>query len=147
MRSEVPPAIAIDAARLEAACRRLGARMVVLFGSQATGSPPPGPTSDVDLAVRVSRHDPQVLWDCYAAFGAVFPGRSVDLVMLPTDDPLLRWEIMRDGVLLHGSIDEFLEYRAFAYRDFVDSADLRALEKTLSERKLARIRALTSAAS
>jgi len=35
---------------------------------------------------------------------------------------------------------EFFEYRASAYRDFVESADLRALERTLFETKIALIR-------
>jgi hypothetical protein len=62
-------------------------------------------------------------------------------------DPLFRWEIMDRATLLYGDLDEFLEYRAFAYRDFVDSADLRALERTLSDYKLERIRERLRAAS
>jgi hypothetical protein len=54
---------------------------------------------------------------------------------------------MERATLLFGDVDEFLEYRAFAYRDFVDSADLRALERTLSDYKLKRIRERLRAAS
>jgi len=40
---------------------------------------------------------------------------------------------------------EHLEYRAFAFRDFVDSGDLRALERRLSEKKLERIKEILGA--
>ncbi len=47
---------------------------------------------------------------------------------------------MRAGVLLWGDVDDFLEYKVFAYRDFVDSADLRELEEALFRKKMAYIR-------
>ncbi|MCG6867598.1 MAG: hypothetical protein LJE91_02380 [Gammaproteobacteria bacterium] len=49
---------------------------------------------------------------------------------------------MQSGRLLDGDPDLFCEYRAYAYRDFVDSADLFALEQTLFEKKMARIKGL-----
>ncbi len=142
-----PAAPALDRVRLDEVCTRLGVRMLVLFGSRATGSPPPHPESDVDLAISLvagHRHD---FWDCHAVLSDLFPGESLDLVVLNDADPLFRWEIMSDGVLLWGDPDDYLELRAFAYRDFVDSADLRALERTLSERKLERIRQTLGSAS
>jgi hypothetical protein len=36
-----------------------------------------------------------------------------------------------------GDPDLFFDYRAFAFRDFVDSADLRRLEHALFRRKMA----------
>ena len=138
---------AFDEAQLDTTARRLGLRNVILFGSHATGSPPPGPESDLDVAITLGTPEPPGFWECHSALGAVFPDHSLDLVLLRDADPLFRWEIMRAAVLLWGDIDEFLELRAFAYRDFVDSADLRALERTLSERKLAHIQELIRAAS
>jgi hypothetical protein len=46
---------------------------------------------------------------------------------------------MARGVLLFGDVDEYLEARAFAYRDFIDSFDLRRLGQMLFEKKLNRI--------
>ena len=71
-----------------------------------------------------------------------FPGRNLDPVRLADADPLFRWEIMEPGLLLYGDPLDFLEYRAFAYRDFVDSADLRALERTLFEKRMAYVRGI-----
>ncbi|MGH8434808.1 MAG: type VII toxin-antitoxin system MntA family adenylyltransferase antitoxin [Pseudomonas sp.] len=114
--------------------------MLVLFGSRATGSPPPHAESDVDLAIAFGAGSRADFWACQSALSELLPHQSIDLVVLNDADPLFRWEIMREGVLLWGDVDDFLELRAYAHRDFVDSADLRALERILSERKLARLR-------
>jgi predicted nucleotidyltransferase len=133
---------------LEAACERLGVRMLVLFGSRVPGGLLPRPESDVDIALSFRPDVPRPSWfDVYEQLTPAFPDAALDLVSLETADPLFRWEIMDRAALLHGDIDEFLEYRAFAYRDFVDSADLRALERTLFEKKMARIRERLGAAS
>jgi predicted nucleotidyltransferase len=132
---------------IEEACTRLGVTMLVLFGSRAPGGLPPRPDSDLDLAVRfapgVDAASPGRILEALDPF---FEGQEIDLVLLPNADPLLRWEIMERGVLLCGDPDAFHEYRAFAYRDFVDSADLRALEQELFLKKLARLEEILRAA-
>ncbi|MGH7461136.1 MAG: type VII toxin-antitoxin system MntA family adenylyltransferase antitoxin [Longimicrobiales bacterium] len=138
IRRPSPPGL--DHAALDECCARLGLRMVVLFGSRATGSPPPQSDSDLDLAIAFVNGQRREFWDCHDALAELFPGQSLDLVFLSDADPLFRWEILSEGVLLWGDVDDFLEMRAFAYRDFHDSADLRALERTLSMKKLAHIR-------
>lgn len=137
-----------DPALLNAACARLGLRLVVLFGSRATGSPPPSSESDLDIAVLADPSAPAgAFWSYFQEISAVFPENSLDLVLLNGADPLLRWEVMRAGVLQSGDPDAFLEYRAYAYRDFVDSADLRALEGELFRKKMAYLRSELHAAS
>ena len=102
----------------------------------------------MDLALAFQRNESRPAWSqLYDELSPAFPERSLDFVYLADADPLFRWEIMDRGVLLHGSVDDFLEARAFAYRDFVDSGDLRALEHALFERKLAFIRGQLRAAS
>jgi predicted nucleotidyltransferase len=125
---------ALDSAALDATAKARGLKMIVLHGSHARQKPPPGPDSDLDLAILGCPADR--FWSCYCALSDLFPDHLVDLVRLEDADPLLRHEIMSVGHLLHGDQDEFHEYRAFAFRDFVDSADLRRLEQTLARRKL-----------
>jgi predicted nucleotidyltransferase len=138
----------IRRAALERICERLGVRLLVLFGSHSPGGLPPGPGSDVDLALSFGRDASRVpVLDLHELLAPAFPGGQLDIVLLHDADPLFRWEIMERATLLYGDVDEFLEYRAFAYRDFVDSADLRALERTLSDYKLERIRERLRAAS
>ena len=109
----------------------------MLFGSRATGSPPPRPDSDLDIAVLGCSEEH--FWACYRQLSEVFSELTLDLVPLNTADPLLRHEIMGSGVRLYGDPDLFCDYRSYAYRDFVDSEDLRALEERLSQVKTARL--------
>lgn len=111
-------------------------RLAVLFGSRVPDGLPPGPRSDVDVALAFRHGAPRVsMLTLLERLAPAVEGAELDLVLLGGVDPLFRWEIFRRGVLLYGDVDDFLEYRAFAYRDFVDSADLRALERVLSEKK------------
>lgn len=145
--SAAPPLPPVDPDRLAEVCRRLGVRILVLYGSRATGTPVPRPESDLDLAVRLQpgRESPD-LWELQEALSEAFPGASLDVAFLRGADPLFRWEVMREGRLLWGDPLDHLEYRAFAYRDFVDSADLRELERTLFKKKMAFIREALRAA-
>lgn len=111
---------------------------MVLFGSHARGRPVPGPDSDVDIAIYGCPRERY--WECYKAVAQAFEGAQLDLVRLEDADPLFRHEIMQAGILLEGDADLFCEYRAYAYRDFTDSADLFALEQTLFKKKMARMR-------
>jgi len=130
--------IPFDKQRLATATREFGLGLVVLFGSHAKGRPIPGPESDVDVAVYGCPRDKY--WECYKALDEVFAEVDLDLVRLEDADPLFRYEIMQSGRLLDGNPDLFCEYRAYAYRDFIDSADLFALEQTLFEKKMSRLR-------
>lgn len=122
--------------QLARAAHQLGLRLVVLYGSYAKRRP--APESDLDIAVLGCPADK--FWECYKSLSEVFQAYSLDLVRLEDADALLRDEIMRDAILLYGDPDLFYEYRAFAYRDFVDSADLFALEEVLFRKKMGRIK-------
>lgn len=130
--------IDIDKERLAAAARRLGLRLVVLYGSYATLRPEPTSESDVDIAVLGCQADK--FWECYMTMSEALGSLPVDMVRIEDADALFRHEIMRAAILLYGDPDLFCEYRAYAYRDFVDSADLLALEEVLFQRKMAHIK-------
>lgn len=136
------PRLVYDQARLAAACQGLGLTLLVAYGSRAGGaSMEPGPESDLDVALL----GPDLGgWErmsaCLGVLGDVFGDYALDAVALGDADPLLRWEIMRDGRLLFGDPIQFLEYRAFAYKDFIDSADLRRVEAALFRKRMDWIR-------
>jgi len=127
-----------DPNRLKQVADQFGLRLVVLFGSWARWRPMPGPDSDVDIAVLGCGRE--AYWECFKALGEVFPGHMLDLVRLEEADPLFRHEVMSESVLLWGDPDQYYEHRAYAYRDFTDSADLFALERTLHKKKMAILR-------
>jgi predicted nucleotidyltransferase len=124
---------------LAAAAERLGLRLVVRFGSRAVGAvPPPTPESDLDIAVLAGERQLSAT-ELFLELEGAFPGVELDLALLNDADPLFRYEVLRRSDLLFGDPDLYAEYQAYAYRDFVDSADLRALEDVLSRRKLRRL--------
>lgn len=120
--------------RIAAAARSLGLRLVVLFGSRASASPPPGPDSDWDIAVCGCPRSRFA--DCFKALSAAIDYGELDLVRLEDADCLFRHEIMRVAVLLHGDPDLFCEMRTRAWREFEDSTDLFALEQALFRKKM-----------
>lgn len=126
-----------DTGRLARTASKLGLPLVVLYGSWARKRPAPGPESDVDVAILGCAKERY--WDCYKGLSECVAAGPLDLVRLDDADPLFRWEIMERAALLYGDPDLFCEYRAFAYRDFVDSADLLKLEDVLARKKLARL--------
>ncbi|MDH4201056.1 MAG: nucleotidyltransferase domain-containing protein [Spirochaetia bacterium] len=124
----------INRDRLDAAAGELKLRLIVLFGSRAKLSPAPTEESDVDVAVLGCPKNK--FWDCFKIVGKLFPDYVLDLVQLEGADPLFRYEIMNHSVLLWGDPDLYYEYRAYAYRDFIDSADLFQLENNLFTKKM-----------
>lgn len=129
------PKLAYESKALESACEKLGLKLVVLFGSRATGSPPPQDSSDLDLAVRRPPKTVETV-DLYSALFDVFPTYDLDLVSLEETDPLFRYEIFSRGRLLYGDEMDFLEWKARAYREYMDSQDLRNLEEILFQKKI-----------
>lgn len=132
--------VVYDSEQLTRTAERLGLQMVVLFGSRARNTLS-RLESDLDIAVL----DPQPLtadrwWEVYTALANVFCASELDLVWLNPIDPLTRYEIMRHGMLLYGDRTLFDTYRIFAYRDFIESEDLRRLEDILFHKKIAFIR-------
>lgn len=128
--------IRLDRGRLDTAAREHELRLVVLYGSYARRRA----DSQSDLDIAVLGCPTNKFWDCYENLSDIFSRYSLDMVRLEDADPLFRHEIMREGVRLYGDADLFYEYRAFAYRDVVESADLFALEEVLFRKKMDRIK-------
>jgi predicted nucleotidyltransferase len=110
----------IDLVPLEAALRQQsGVQLAVLFGSAATGLDRSG--SDLDIGVLVDGDEALQLMVTLSR--AV--GRTVDVVMLNTASPLLRFEIARDGrVVLERAPHLWTDFRARAMVDWWDWAPL-----------------------
>jgi predicted nucleotidyltransferase len=126
---------------LKALCRQHNVRLLVAFGSRVTGSPPPSPDSDLDLALLLkSGHAERSADLLIRHLPDFFPTYDVDLVFLNRADPLLRYEIMRESILLYGNMDEYAAYQVFSHRDLMDSRALLELEERLFEKKMAYIR-------
>ena len=122
--------------------RRRRLKFIILHGSYATGRT--HPHSDLDVAVlgksEITRDE---LLDLYAEIAEVLgdlPERELDLKTLHRKDPLFLYQVMKDSRLLFGNPTEYHEFKAYAFRQFHDSRDLRRLERILTYRLLERIK-------
>ena len=126
-----------DAAALSTAAGRLGLRLVVRFGSRAAGAvPPPRDESDVDVAVLADPARRVTLPELAHALAPAFPGLDLDVAILNDADPVFLDEVFRRCDLLWGDPLLFAEREAHAYRAFMETADLRALERAVWRRLL-----------
>lgn len=127
--------------QLRQACSELEIRLLILFGSRARIDHRVKPESDLDLGVLFRPGiDPKRFGRCFGVLTEVFPGSFLDIGFLNQTDSLFRFEVVREGVLLFGEEMDFLEYKAFAFRDYFDSQDLRDLEEKLFQRKMTYVR-------
>jgi len=110
--------------------RKYDLRFIILYGSRAKGTG--NKESDMDIAVlrgqKITAEDfINMLRDLETSAGAYAAG-GIDLISIHNADPLLRQLVARGGILLYGDPTAWEEFKAFAFRDFLESEDLRRLE-------------------
>ena len=109
--------------------------LFVLFGSLAKGVA--HSASDVDIAYRVSG-DLSIEAECRLslALSSLFRTEAIDLVDLSKAAPLLRYGIMRDGILLYEKHRlEFSQQASYAFKNYIDAKILyRMREARVQER-------------
>lgn len=113
-------------------------RFIILHGSYAFGTP--RHDSDTDIAF-LGNHRPSfdALLAIHGALGEVFGDtqeRELDVKELHGADPLFRYEVTRAGALLYGDQTAYDEFRAYAFRDYMESKDLRELEFALLKKSM-----------
>jgi len=110
-------------------------RLAVLFGSTARGQA--RPQSDVDLGVLLDPDTPDVRLKAETELGRA-AGRSVDVVFLNQAPPLLRFEIAKEGVLLHQDQDHL--WTDFKTRAMLDWWDWEPIAKRIEDALIQRLR-------
>ncbi len=109
--------------------------LVVLYGSQATGKAKE--KSDIDIAVLGKK---PIFFDEHINlinnFTNIFQTDDVDVKLLHHTDPLFRYEVMRDGILLYGADYDFVSFKAYAFRDYMDSGDLFRLKRIFIKKRM-----------
>lgn len=127
-----------EKAKLEEIGRLHDLRFIILHGSYAKGIPQKG--SDFDIAILGKRKPPfDEILEIHTELAQIFGDnreRELDLKTLHGVDSLFRYEVIRDGLLLYGDPTDYEEFKAYAYRDYIDSSDLRELEFVLLKKSI-----------
>ncbi len=118
---------------LDRISRKYNIRFVILHGSYAKGFPHIG--SDLDIAVVGNTpFSFDTILELFGPFGTIFgnnQNRELDLKTLHGADPLFRYLVAHDGILLYGDITDFNEFKAYAARAYEDSKKLFHLEEIM----------------
>jgi predicted nucleotidyltransferase len=121
---------------LESIARAFGLKLIVRFGSAASGRT--RPDSDQDIAVLPKRRLDLVMQArLVVALQDVLGGPEVDLTVLQSDDGLLLFRVAGEGVVLYQEAPTtFLEFRSYAARRYDDTAKYRAATSRWLEARL-----------
>jgi predicted nucleotidyltransferase len=126
--------LAIDKKTLAEIAAGFDLRFIVLHGSFAKGRT--HPKSDVDIAVLPQRPiDFKKQLALHIKLQEVFgKDTNIDSKTLSKADPLFRYYVVRDGLLLYGNLTDYNEYKAISYRMYEEARGLFDLEKKLAEK-------------
>jgi len=105
-------------------------RFAYLFGSCSTGKQ--GPLSDLDIAVFLD--DEVDFFSCRLILMEELSfelrgERSIDLVVLNEASTVLRYEIIRDGIVLKEDRERRVEFETHVLREYLDTEPLRAVHR------------------
>lgn len=113
--------------------KKYNLKLILLYGSFARGENHPG--SDLDIAVLGKESiNLGTLLDIYYEMCLIFgndPLGELDLSSLHDVNPLFRFYVMRDSMLLFGKTVDYYSFKAYAFRDYQESHSLLELMNTL----------------
>jgi len=124
----------INKEKIKKIAQKYNLAMVLLFGSQVNGRAKPD--SDVDIA-----YSAQKLLSTDERIGLnnelcdLFHKDIVDQIDIKNANPLLLHEISTNSKLLFGKEIDYLELKAFAFRNYTDSQSLFNLEDLLIKKR------------
>jgi predicted nucleotidyltransferase len=129
----------VDGEKIEKYAFEKGIKFIILFGSQAVGGR--HEHSDFDVAVLTTRETNLSVLKNYSETLDFLsnilgiPDYRIDLTNLNKANPFLKYEVVSSGKLLYGDEDEYADYRAGAFKDYIDSQPLFHLEKYLIKKR------------
>lgn len=132
-------AVKVDKERIKKYAFEKGIRFIVLFGSQAVGNR--GENSDFDVAVLTTKEKNISILENYSEILDFLsdvmgiPDHRIDLTNLNRANPFLKYEVVSSGKLIYGDEDEYADFRAGAFKDYIDSQPLFHLEKYLIKKR------------
>ena len=117
--------------------KKYNLRLILLYGSFARGENHPG--SDFDIAILGKKPiDFNTQLDIYAEMSDIFGDnrdRELDVKSLHNVNPLFRFYVMRDSILLFGKTVDYYSFKAYAFRDYQESQSLLKLMDILIHKR------------
>ena len=113
--------------QLKDTCLKHGIKMVLLYGSQASGNS--NIKSDIDLGILL-KDDSYNFEEIIKDLMQVFKENIIDVSILNHGDPVLKFEIISNYKILFCQTDEtFLEFYLNTIKQYNDTKKFRILEK------------------
>ncbi|MBU2578882.1 hypothetical protein KKA09_02080 [Patescibacteria group bacterium] len=112
--------------------------LLLLFGSQVKNKKYIHQESDFDIAFATTAKkelNGKELIDLNCDLIDIFNCDRIDMVNLKNEDPFLRQEIAKNSQLLFGDEMDYLEFKAFAFRDYIDHQSLFDLQDILMKKR------------
>ena len=99
--------------------QKFGLKLVVLFGSKAEGRFKEG--SDLDIAVLSGGKPTYKLFSrLFSALSKVFKKENIDLRFLNEANPLFRFEVIKNGILLAGEERFYKDFKIQTIKSYID---------------------------
>ncbi len=124
----------INKEKIKKIAQKYNLEIVLLFGSQVNGRAKPD--SDIDIAYSAQKLlSTKEKIDLNNDLCDFFKKDIVDQVDIRNANPLLLYEISQNSKLLFGKKIGYLEFKAFAFRNYIDSESLFNLEELLIKKR------------
>ncbi|MFH1175266.1 MAG: nucleotidyltransferase domain-containing protein [bacterium] len=112
-------------------------KLALIFGSR-TEKGKPDENSDLDIVFALKtngKEQSQCFGEIFNDFSEIFKGYNVDIVNIKDTDFVFKYEVYLNSELIIGDENDYLEFRARAYKEYADSQDLLRLRDILLKKK------------
>lgn len=111
-------------------------KLILLFGSRLSEKKFLHRESDFDIAyLSEGNLDLMAEGKLICDLMSIFKSDKIDLENLKKADPLLRHEVAKNCLLLYGKKEDFFEFKARAFKDYINHLPLLELEDFLIKRR------------
>jgi predicted nucleotidyltransferase len=122
--------------KIKEIAEKYGLKLLLLFGSRAKDEKYIHKDSDFDVAYLSEKdldikQEIELNCDLIDAFGS----DKVDLVDIKRVNPFLRNEIAKNSKLFYGKKIDYLEFKAFAFKDYISHKPLFELQNFLIKKR------------
>lgn len=122
--------------KIKKLAKKYDLKLLLLFGSRLKNKKFLHPESDMDIAyVGQGELTGEEIINFNCDLIDIFKHDKIDVVDLKKAPPLLFFEISKNSLLLFGKEMDYLEFKAMAFKRFIDAQSLFELEELLLKKR------------